>query len=139
MRFAILGLTTGCLMVGLAWAGLFIGLTQSGGLVRYPGAIRVSAVNFQLDSLPDGRLRQHIAYHTADHWWQVFLWYADYLNLELDRIPRLRGDCVHFADTKSELMIRQNIQVTLCARASGTRIWITRQWTVAGRAVSFLP
>ena len=90
-RFAIFGLTAGWLVVGLAWAGLLIELGQSDGLVRYPGAVRLTEPEFRLDFLSKGYFRQSGVYHTADAWPQVLNWYARYLKLDLDRRPQLTG------------------------------------------------
>jgi hypothetical protein len=138
-RLAGVGLATGWLSLGLAVAGLLVGLGQSDGLMRYPGAVRLASSEFRLDSLPQGRVRQHVVYHTPDPWRPVFIWYVDYLKLELDRVPRLRGGCLHFAHTDAGSIVRQSLQVTLCSRAAGTLISVNRQSALSGWAASLLP
>ncbi len=129
-RFVIVGLTAAWLAVGLAWAGLLVQLEQSDGLLRYPGAVRLTAPGFQLDSLPKGHVRQYVIYHTADTWTRVLNWYARYLKLDLDRRARLSGNCFHFTDIDAWMSIRQSIGVTLCSQAGGTRIFISRQFVL---------
>jgi len=126
VRFVSFGLAASWLAVGLAWAGLLIELAQSDGLVRYPGAVRLTAPEFRLDSLPDGYIRQSVIYQTADTWTGVFRWYARRLKVNLDRRPQLKGDCIQFTDTDDWLIIRQSIGVTLCSRAAGTTVFINR-------------
>jgi len=128
-RFAIFGLTAGWLVVGLAWAGLLIELGQSDGLVRYPGAVRLTEPEFRLDFLSKGYFRQSGVYHTADAWPQVLNWYARYLKLDLDRRPQLTGNCFHVGDTDA-MIIRQSMGVTLCSQAAGTTIFVNRTLTL---------
>ncbi len=137
-RLIILGLATGWLIPVLAMAGLLIGLGQSDGLVRYPGAVRLARSELRLDSLPKGRVQQHLVYHTADAWRQVFIWYVDHLKLELDRVPRPTGHCRYFTHTDAGPFIRQSLQIRLCSRAAGTMISINRQLALQGRAMSVL-
>ena len=129
-RFVVAGLTAGWLAVGLAGAGLLIELGQSDGLVRYPGAVRLTGPQFQFDALPKGHVRQYAVYHTADTWTQVLSWYARYLKLDLDRRPRLSGNCFHFTDTDAWTIARQSIGVTLCSQANGTRVFVSRQFVL---------
>ena len=130
-RLVIVGLTAGWLVVSLAGAGLLIGLGQSDGLVRYPGAGRLTEPEFQLDSLRKGHVRQYVVYHTADTWTQVLNWYTRYLKLDLDRRPRLTGNCFQITDTDTEMIIRQTIGVTLCSQAGGTRVFVHRRLALA--------
>jgi hypothetical protein len=132
MRFILLGLTVGWLVVGLMGMGLLIGLGQSDGLVRYPRSARLKASELRLDALPNGRIELSTVYHTPDTWTEALAWYARHLKPDLDRRPRLAGDCYQFTDTDSWLVIRQSIVVTLCARTNGATIFVQRRlvWPV---------
>ena len=125
-RLVLFGLTAGWLAVGLALAGLLVGLGQSDGLVRYPEAVRLTELEFQLDALPRGHVRQYGIYHTTDTWTQVLSWYAHNLKLDLDRRPRLTGNCFQVTDTDARLIIRQSIGITLCPQTTGTTIFVNR-------------
>jgi hypothetical protein len=129
-RFVSFGLAVGWLIVGLAGAGLLIPLTESDGLVRYPGSARLNNSEIWLDSLPNGRIQQAVVYHTADAWPQVLAWYVRYLKADLDQRPRLTGDCFQFTDADAGLMIQQTIRITLCSRAAGTTIFVNRQFVL---------
>jgi hypothetical protein len=139
MRLAILGLTAGWLVVGLAWAGLLITLEQSDGGVRYPGSARLSESGFRLEALPRGRLQQSAVYHTADSWNHVLAWYARRLRPDLGRRPRLADGCFQFTDADSGPIMRHSIVITLCSRMSGVTIFVHRQLALPGWASSRLP
>ncbi len=121
-----LALATGGLVVGFAWAVLFVELGRSDGLVRYPEAGRLSPPAFRLHAGAVGQLSERRVYYTGDAWRQVLGWYARTLDLGLDREPQIRDGCFQTADTAAWGLIQQNVSVTLCARKSGTMIVIQR-------------
>jgi hypothetical protein len=121
-----LALVTGGLVVGFAWAILFLELGRSDGLVRYPEAERLTPAAFRLHVGAVGQISERSVYYTADTWRHVLGWYARTFDLELDREPQIRGGCFDTADTAAWGILRQDISITLCLRNSGTMIVIHR-------------
>jgi hypothetical protein len=119
-------LVTGGLVVGLAWAVLFLELGRSDGLVRYPQAGRLSPPTFRLQAGAAGQIRERRVYSTPDAWRKVLAWYARKFDLELERKPEMRGGCFQTADTAAWGIIQRNISITLCLRNSSTMIVIDR-------------
>ena len=124
-RPIMFGLTAGWLIIGLAVAGLLLGLTWSYNSVRYPGAERQSAAQFQLRA---GALSQQSVYQTADDLPQVLGWYAQQLGLGHDT-PQ--GDhCVTMTRVDALLIFQRSFTVTLCADQTQTLIFINRSLAV---------
>ena len=109
-----------------AWAGLIAGQAHSDGQLRYARAARLAPPELRWDTGLGGQVRLHSVYHTPDSWTQVLSWYARQLRLDLDRRPRLRGNCFHFAQSQARLFIQQNIAATVCSDAAGTTIFMER-------------
>ena len=117
-------LSMGWLIAGLAVAGLLGGLIWSDNLVRYPGAQRQAAAQFELRFQPSANLSQQSAYQTPDDLPQVMGWYAQNLGLSHD-MPQ--GDnCVTMTRVDTRLSLQQPLFVTLCAHPTRTLIFINR-------------
>lgn len=122
------GLTAGGLIVGLAIASLLVGLIWNHNLVRYPGAQRQAAAQFQLRFQPTGNLSQQSAYQTSDDLPQVMGWYTRQLGLDHDT-PQ--GDeCVTMTRVSARLFFQRALTVTLCAHPTRTLIFIHRSLAV---------
>jgi hypothetical protein len=122
------GLTAGWLILGLAVASLLVGLIWSYNLVRYPGAERQAASQFQLRFQPLGNLSQQSAYQTPDDLPQVLSWYTQHFGLGHD-MPQ--GDnCVRMTQVDAHLFLQQSLAVTLCAYPTRTLIFIDRSLAV---------
>jgi len=125
VRFRV---TAGWLIAGLAVASLLVGLIWNHNLVRYPGAERQAAAQFQLRFQPTGNLSQLSAYQTPDDLPQVLSWYAQHFGLGHD-MPQ--GDnCVKVTQVKAHLFLQQSLDVTLCAHPTHTLIFINRSLAV---------
>jgi hypothetical protein len=122
------GVRTGWLIVGLAVAGLLVGLIWNQNSVRYPGAERQAAAPFQLGFEPTGNLSEQSAYQTPDDLPQVLGWYAQHFGTGHE-IPQ--GDhCVTMNQVDAHLFLQQTMAVTLCAEPTRTLIFINRSLTV---------
>ena len=122
------GLTAGGLIVGLAITSLLVGLIWNHNSVRYPGARRQAAAQFQFRFQPTGNLSQHSAYQSSDDLPQVLGWYAQHLGLDHD-MPQ--GDtCVTMTRVSVLLFFQRALAVTLCAHPTRTLIFINRSLAV---------
>src|SRR5688572_31358875 len=122
------GRAAGWLIIGVAVASLVVGLIRNQNLVRYPGAERQAAAQFQLQFQPTGNLSQQSAYQTPDDLPQVLGWYAQHFDLGHE-IPQ--GDnCVRMTQVDAYLYLQQSLAVTLCAYPTRTLIFINRSLMV---------
>ena len=112
------GLTAGWMIVGLAVAGLLIGLIWNQNLVRYPGADRQAVAQFQVTS----------QYQTSDDLPKVLRWYTQHFGLSHE-VPQ--GDnCVMLNGKRAYLLLQQSLAVTLCDHSTRTLIFIDRSLAV---------
>ena len=118
------GLMAGGLLVGLAIASLLVGLIGNHNLVRYPGAERQAAAQFQLRFQPAGNLSQQSTYQTSDDLPQVLGWYARYFGLGHD-LPQ-GANCVTMTRVDAHLFFQRAFAITLCAHPTRTLIFINR-------------
>ena len=122
------GVTAGWLIVGVAVASLLVGLIWNQKLVRYPGAERQAAAQFQFRFQPPGNLSQQSAYQTSDDMPKVLGWYAQHFGLGHE-MPQ--GDnCVTMTQMGTRLFLQQSLTVTLCAQQTRTLILINRSIAV---------
>jgi hypothetical protein len=122
------GLTAGGLIVGVAIASLLAGLIWNHSSVRYPGASRQAAAQFQLRFQPTGNLSQQSAYQTSDDLPQVLGWYTRHLGLDHE-MPQ--GDhCVTMTRVSALLFFQRALTVSLCAHPMRTLIFINRSLLV---------
>lgn len=127
-RSIMFGVVAGWLIVGLAVAGLLVGLIRDESRVRYPGAGRLAAAPLGLDTLPKGAISQNSAYQTTDDLPQVLGWYAQNLGLGHDA-PQ--GDnCVTMTRVNAYLFLQHSLAVTLCSHPDRTLIFVNRSLAV---------
>ena len=108
----------GGLIIGLAVASLLVGLIWNQNLVRYPGADRQAAAQFQVTS----------QYQTTDDLPKVLRWYAQHFGLSHE-VPQ--GDnCVMMTGEDAYLFLQQSLEVTLCAHQTRTLIFVNRSLAV---------
>ena len=127
-RYIMFGLTAGWLIVGLAVASLPVGSIWSDSLARYPGAERLAATHFRLDTLPTGTISQQSAYQTADDLPQVLGWYAQHFGLGHEE-PQ--GDyCITMTRVDARLFLQHSLAVTLCSDSKHTLVFVNRSLAV---------
>ena len=113
-RAARFGSRTGWLIAGLAVASLLVGSIWIYSLVRYPGAERQAAAQFQVKS----------HYQTPDDLPKVLRWYAQHFGLGHEMS---QGDnCVVLTGEQAYLFLQQSLAVTLCDHSTRTLIFIDR-------------
>ena len=127
-RSITFGVIAGWLIIGLAVAGLLVGLIRDESLVRYPGAKRLAAVPFGLDTLPKGIVSQHSAYQTADDLPQVLVWYAQRFGLGHDEPEG--ENCITMTQVNAYLFLQHSFAVTLCSHPDRTLIFVNRSLAV---------
>jgi len=112
------GLTAGWMIVGLAVAGLLVGLIWFHNLARYPGADRQATTQFQVTS----------QYQSSDDLPKVLRWYTQHFGLSHE-VPQ--GDnCVMLTGKHAYLFLQQSLAVTLCNHSTRTLIFIDRSLAV---------
>jgi len=108
------GLTAGWMIVGLAVAGLLVGLIWFHNLARYPGADRQATTQFQVTS----------QYQSSDDLPKVLRWYTQHFGLSHEMH---QGDsCVMVTGEDACLFLQQLFSVTLCAHQNQTLLIINR-------------
>jgi hypothetical protein len=111
-------MTAGWLIIGLAVASLIVGLFWNQNLVRYPGADRQAAAQFQVTS----------QYQTPDDLPKVLRWYAQHFGLNHE-VPQ-GENCVMMTGKQAYLFLQQSLAVTLCDHSKRTLIFIDRSLAV---------
>jgi hypothetical protein len=127
-RSLTLALKVGGSIVGLVVVGLLAGLIWIQSSVRYPGAERQAAAEFQLQFGPIGNVSQQAAFQTPDDLTQVLAWYTQHFGLSHD-MPQGES-CVTMTGAEAHLLLRQSVTVTLCDQQTRTLIFIDRDLTV---------
>ena len=112
------GLTAGWMIVGLAVAGLLVGLIWFHNLARYPGADRQATTQFQVTS----------QYQTSDDLPKVLRWYAQHFGLSHE-VPQV-DNCVMLTGKHTYLFLQQSLGVILCDHSTRTLIFIDRSLAV---------
>jgi hypothetical protein len=125
MRNALALFCAATLLVVGGWTLAWIDAVDWQGmaaLVRPPAAVALAPPVYRLALSTTGRLTQRGAFYTRASWRETLGWYADRLDLELDRKPRLRGGCLQSSNTEAWAMVREHNFLTLCERTGGTLI-----------------
>ena len=126
LKLTGVSLWTGGLALALASLGI-LGATGLGYVwALFPGAHPAGEVRFDLISALDGRISQSGNYWTSADRRYVSRWYSGVLGLETppDDIANTREGCLTAVGTQRLAFVRRSIQTTLCARPSGTSIFV---------------
>jgi hypothetical protein len=121
-----LGLALSATLLALACASLWVGLSQSDGLVRYPTAARLAPTSLKLDTWLRGYISQSSAYQTDDDPMQVLRWYIGHNGLDQSRSGPAFDNCWTLTQVEEQFLIQQNLAVTICAESKSTLIFVSR-------------
>ncbi len=129
-RLVVFAFSAGGFAVVLGMAGLLVGWSRSDGLVRYPGAERVAAMHFRLDTLPKGYILQHSTYRTADDLPAVLGWHVRHFGLGQEYPKTAMGSCLTLTNVDAQLFLQHALAITLCSRPNGTLVFVNRSLAI---------
>ena len=117
-RTGLLGLSLAVAFIGMCWLA---GANWDAGLLRYPGAMQIHAVRYDLYDLEHGWLTRSTAYQTAASPKNVAAWYADLLSgSETHSI----SDCFMLHQSRTLLRVVRAVTVQVCRLPPGTLILV---------------
>jgi len=114
-------------LLGLSLAVAFMGLCSLAGanwdvgLLRFPGAVQIHAVRYDLYGLEHGWLTRSTAYQTAASPKDVAAWYADLLS---GSDAHSNGDCFMLHESRTLLRVVRAVTVQMCRLPPGTLILV---------------
>ena len=117
-RAGLLGLSLAAAFIGLCWLA---GANWDAGLPRYPGAMRIRAVRYDLYDLEHGWLSRSTTYETPAGTETVAAWYADLLS---GSDTHSNGDCFMFHQSRTLWHVVRTVTVQMCRLPPGTLILV---------------
>lgn len=118
------GLVLAAAAVALAGAWIF----QFRSAADYPGSLIISD-HVLTAFIPHPVLRRDTSYRTADDFPTVYNFYSTSFDMGSER--RAQSGCIHLDSTRSFVLVRHDISVTVCDTRNGRMVFVNRAVALA--------